>query len=198
MKVDYTKANIYKITNDYNDEVYIGSTCDTLMKRFSGHKTTMNTKPERKLYKLMHEIGFERFRIELIENCACDDKYQLRQREGYFIRQLGTLNEQIAGRDDKEYYNDTKEIRLEYAKQYREREENKEHIKKSSEEYREKNRDKLNEYFKSYRQINKESIKEKTKEKVNCECGCLISKGKLPRHRTTEKHIKLMQTNVTI
>ncbi len=53
-----------------------------------------------------------------------------------------------------------------------------------------KNRDKLNEYFKSYRQINKESIKEKTKEKVNCECGCLISKGKFPRHRTTEKTYK--------
>jgi hypothetical protein len=90
-------------------------------------------------------------------------------------------------------YNDTIEIRLEYVKQYRESEENKEHIKKSSEEYREKNRNKLNAYFKSYRQINKKSIKEKTKEKVNCECGCFISKGKLPRYRTTEKHVKLME-----
>ena len=198
MKVDYSKSKIYKITNDYNDEVYIGSTCDTLVKRFSGHKSAMTLKPERKLYRLMNEIGFERFRIELIENCACDDKYQLRQREGHFIRELGTLNEQIAGRNDKEYYYDTKEIRLEYAKQYRQSEENKEQIKKSLEEYREKNKDKLNEYFKLYREKNKESIKEKTKEKVKCECGCFISKGKLPRHKTTDKHSELMKTITTI
>ena len=30
MKTDYSKGKIYKITNDYNDHVYIGATCDTL------------------------------------------------------------------------------------------------------------------------------------------------------------------------
>jgi len=38
MKVDYSKGKIYKITNDFNDEIYVGSTCDTLVKRFSNHK----------------------------------------------------------------------------------------------------------------------------------------------------------------
>jgi hypothetical protein len=37
---DLSKSKIYKITNDYNDDIYIGSTCDTLIKRFqvSSHK----------------------------------------------------------------------------------------------------------------------------------------------------------------
>ena len=53
MKVDYSQAKIYKITNDFNDDVYIGSTCDTLVKRFSHHKSSMNTERDksRKIYK---------------------------------------------------------------------------------------------------------------------------------------------------
>ena len=38
MSQDFSKGKIYKITNDYNDEVYIRSTCDTLVRRFSVHK----------------------------------------------------------------------------------------------------------------------------------------------------------------
>ena len=38
MKVDYSKGKIYKITNDYNNDIYIGATCDTLAKRYSHHK----------------------------------------------------------------------------------------------------------------------------------------------------------------
>ncbi len=32
MKVDYSQAKIYKITNDFNTDIWIGSTCDTLVK----------------------------------------------------------------------------------------------------------------------------------------------------------------------
>ena len=38
MSQDFSKAKIYKITNDFNDVVYIGSTCDTLNRRFIYHK----------------------------------------------------------------------------------------------------------------------------------------------------------------
>jgi group I intron endonuclease len=70
MSQDFSKAKIYKITNDYNNDVYVGSTCDLLTKRFSNHKksVTNNEKKNRPLYKLMNEIGFERFRIELIDS----------------------------------------------------------------------------------------------------------------------------------
>ena len=45
----------------------------------------------------MHELGAEHVYIELIEYDSCNDVYELRAREGHFIRQLGTLNKQIAG-----------------------------------------------------------------------------------------------------
>ncbi len=32
MKIDYSQAKIYKVTNDFNTDIWIGSTCDTLVK----------------------------------------------------------------------------------------------------------------------------------------------------------------------
>jgi group I intron endonuclease len=88
----YSKSKIYKITNDYNEHVYIGSTCDTLSKRFSKHKSDSSCKTNA-LYKLINEIGFERFRIELICDYPCEDNYQLRQKKSEYIRQYEkTLN----------------------------------------------------------------------------------------------------------
>ena len=120
MKVDYSKGIIYKITNDYNSDIYIGSTCDTLAKRFSYHnQDRKNTKKSHlPLYQLMNDIGFDRFRIELIENFPSQDKYELRQKEGQYIRQLGTLNKRIEGRTIKEYRLDNKEELKEKDKQY--------------------------------------------------------------------------------
>ncbi len=80
MKVDYSKGKIYKITNDYDHDVY----GDTLVKRFSGHhRSSYSTKKKnRPLYKLINEIGFERFRIQLVCDYPCEAIYQLRQKEG--------------------------------------------------------------------------------------------------------------------
>ena len=100
MRSDLTQAKIYKITNDYNDDVYIGSTCDTLGRRFSKHKSDSKQEKHihKPLYRLINDIGFDRFRIQLIDNYLCEDKYMLKQKEGEYIRQLGTLNKNIAGR----------------------------------------------------------------------------------------------------
>ena len=51
----------------------------------------------------MNELGVENFYIELIENYPCNDVYELRSREGYYIREIGTLNKNVAGRTRKEY-----------------------------------------------------------------------------------------------
>ena len=42
----------------------------------------------------------------LIEDFPCADIKELRQREGHYIKELATLNKQIAGRTSKTYYND--------------------------------------------------------------------------------------------
>ena len=147
MKVDYSKGKIYKITNDYNDDIYVGSTCDSLVKRFSNHKmsSTNEEKKRRKLYVLINEIGFNRFRIELICDYPCEDKYQLRQKEGEYIRQIGTLNIRIEGRTKKQRYEECKEQILEKHKQYSI--DNKEKLF----QYRQQNKEKLTEYNKQYR-----------------------------------------------
>ncbi len=122
MKVDYSKGKIYKITNDLNNDIYVGSSCDTLIKRFSYHKKDSKKEKNEGLpfYKLMNEIGHTGFRIQLIEDYPCEDIYQLRQREGHFIREMGTLNLVIAGRTRTEYKQDNREKLREKEKEYRE------------------------------------------------------------------------------
>jgi hypothetical protein len=173
MSQDFKNAKIYKITNDYNDEVYIGSTCNTLVRRFSVHKCDARKHNTRALYKLMNEIGESRFRIELIENFPCEDKYQLIQREGHFIRVMGTLNMKIAGRTDQEYHQDNKLVINEKHKEYKRQNQDKikqynndhkEDIKQYHIIYREKNNEYLKEKKKEYRETNKEVLKQRKKE----------------------------------
>ena len=182
MKVDYSQAKIYKITNDYNDDIYVGSTCDTLVKRFSYHKLDANhqKKLHKPLYKLINEIGFERFRIELIENVPCNDLYELRQREGEYIREFGTLNIQMAGRTIKEY-----------------KQEFKEEIKAKDKIYYEKNKEIINKKHLEYYYANRDIELLKNKELITCECGCEISRINIARHKKSKKHIDLINnTNI--
>ncbi len=44
----------------------------------------------RPFYKLIQEIGFNRFKIELIEDCPCKYVDEVRQREGHYIKELET------------------------------------------------------------------------------------------------------------
>ena len=36
--MDYKNAKIYKVLNDVTDDVYVGSTCQTLSKRMAEHR----------------------------------------------------------------------------------------------------------------------------------------------------------------
>ena len=189
MSQNFNNGKIYKITNNINNEVYVGSTCDILRKRFNTHKLqiTQDTKKNRPLYKLMAELGTDIFRIDLIEDYSCDDKQALRQREGYWIRQMGTLNVYIAGRNEKEKYEDSKEKILERNKKY-------------IEEHKERRQEYMAEYRKDYN--NRPEIKEKKseyyKQKVPCNCGLLISKGWMHKHIQSKKHLDFLENNNNI
>ena len=132
---DYSKGKIYKILNTIDDEIYIGSTLETLGQRMTKHRYSMKTKQHCVLYNHMHELGVTHFYIELVENFPCNDVYELKAREGHYIRQFGTLNMLIAGRTYKEwaethkehikhikqqYYEDNKQNVLNRCKQYKE------------------------------------------------------------------------------
>lgn len=202
MSQEFSKGKIYKITNDYNDDIYVGSTCDTLVKRFSRHRKDCKKRNHLPLYELIEKIGFERFRIELIENYPCEDKYQLRQKEGLWIRQLGTLNIKIEGRTRKEYndehkeqrkerYENNKDIILEKQKEYRGN--NREVILEKQKEYRENedNKDKIKNIQHKWYLENKNSFSEK----VKCECGCEVNRSSLLNHKKTKKHLDLISNN---
>lgn len=66
---------------------------------------------------------------------------------------------------------------------------NKEKIKKNHEEYRILNREKLTKLRKEYSILNKDKIKKKKQEKITCECGSIIQKGDLAKHKRTKKHL---------
>ena len=38
MSKKFSNANIYKLINKYNDDIYVGSTCKELKNRFNYHK----------------------------------------------------------------------------------------------------------------------------------------------------------------
>ena len=165
MSQDFTKAKIYKITNDYNDDVYIGSTCNTLCKRYSQHKcrTKSDDRKDYPLYKLMNDIGCNRFRIDLLEDFPCNDKYELLQREGKWIREIGTLNSRIAGRTVTQYQEEHKDYYKEIKRKSAEK--NKEKNVISKKEWYEKNKEKVLQKSKELYEQNREEINFKRREK---------------------------------
>ena len=154
---DYSKGKIYKILNTIDDEIYVGSTIETLGQRMAKHRHSMKAKPQYKLYKHMHELDVENFYIELIENYPCNDVYELRAREGHYIREKSTLNKKIEGRTRKEWHDDNHEYLLAEKKKYRDthkdymnqyRKENKEHIQQVVKQYSENNKEYISQYRK--------------------------------------------------
>ena len=119
----------------------------------------------------MHELDVDNFYIELIENYPCNDVYELRARENYYIRETGTLNTNVAGRPQREcvdiYYNKNIEKYKEYRQQYWDT-----HKDKYNEEKRKyilDNKDEVNEKRRSYYQEHKEISKayyNKNKERI--------------------------------
>ena len=116
--MDYKNGKIYQILNNVNDDIYVGSTCQALSKRFYEHRSRCKTSHNGKLYPVMREIGRDNCYIELIETYPCNSKEELNAKEGYYIRERATLNMAIAGRKPKQY-----------------KEENKEHIKQTNKQY---------------------------------------------------------------
>ena len=114
--VDYSNGKIYKITNNVNDYIYIGSTIKTLNQRFSNHKINykryLNEKNRNvSSYKLFDKYDIENCSIELIENFPCDNRTELEQQESVYINnnKAFCVNNNIPGRTIKDYRIDNKD-----------------------------------------------------------------------------------------
>ena len=102
----YNIGKIYTI-RCYNDDklIYVGSTVQPLYKAWNEHKSTHKNENSKKynklLYVKMREIGIDSFYIELHENCNCNCIEELKKKVGEIIRNIGTLNKTIYGREQK-------------------------------------------------------------------------------------------------
>ena len=190
---DYKNGKIYCIRNNIDDNIYVGSTTQSLSKRIAKHREAAKRKNymHRTFYSKVNEIGIEHFYVELIEDCPCETLEQLRKREGHYIRKMGTLNHKIAGRTGKEYHEINKDKIQIYQKEYQK-------------EYAELNKEKIQIYRKEYTKVNKEKIqqnsheyyeahKQKLSEKVICVCGGKPTLHHKLEHERTKKHQQYIQ-----
>jgi hypothetical protein len=209
----YQNGKIYTIRNKNNDTlIYVGSTIQPLHKRFHAHKNNAYNEKCKGynilLYQKMRETNIEDWYIELYEDLPTERREQLNKREGEIIREIGTLNKNIAGRTIKESDKVYREANKDKYKEYREanNEANKEYQKKYYEankeqkkEYREANKERINdkakEYYeankeqkKEYREANKEAIKERKKEYYEANKERIKDKSKEYRELNKDKY----------
>ena len=183
--VNYQNGKIYKIVDKTNNNIYIGSTAEKYLSRRLQHHIS-----HYKQYidgKIKYMTSFEifknnHFEILLLETYPCNSRYELEQKERYYIENNTCVNKNIPTRTDKEYREVNKDKKKEYDKEYREN--NKTELNQKSKEYYEKNKSKINQKHKEYRENNKD----KNKQKIICDlCGSQVRKYGLVRHKKSEK-----------
>jgi len=118
---DYSKGKIYKLWSPSKNLVYYGSTTQTLSQRLTDHKKKHNDCCS---YLIME---CEDYKIELLEEYPCNNKEQLEKKEAEYQKNNECINLKIARRNQKEYYQDNKEKRLQQNKEWAKN--NKEHKK---------------------------------------------------------------------
>lgn len=154
---DYKLSKIYSIRSHQTEEIYIGSTTQSLAVRLAKHKT-----PTNKYCSSTEILKYPDAYIELIELFPCNSKEELNRKEGEHIRSSNCVNKNIAGRTREEHYQDNKDKLLEQQKEYDKI--NKDKIAEYKKEYYQDNRNKILEQKKEYEQINKEKIAERQKQ----------------------------------
>ncbi len=141
---NYQNGKIYKIIDNTNGNIYIGSTVQTLQRRLSGHINDFQRYlKDSKCYRVssFEILQNNNYEIKFIELYPCGSKQELNKREGYHIKSLECVNKCVAGRTDAEYRIDNKDKIAEVKKKYRE--ENKDKIAEVKKKYREENKDKI-------------------------------------------------------
>jgi hypothetical protein len=75
-------ATIYKIINNLNSDIYVGSTTQTLKKRMTNHKYESIRRTHLPLYELVGKIGWNAFQIVELEQVPIEDRLK---REQYYM-----------------------------------------------------------------------------------------------------------------
>ena len=190
---------IYKITPHNCEEFYIGSTTD-MKQRESQHITVSKIKTS-KVYIKIRECGG--FVMKLLYEYECENEPELRMEEQRCMDMMKpTLNTNRAFTSEEGYieqkkiYNEkNRDVIIDKAKQHYQK--NKDVIIDKATQYYETNKDAIREKKKIYNEKNKDVIREKKKkrnEKINCECGSIVGKRSLSRHKKSKQHLNWLET----
>ena len=181
-----TEVSFYRfVCNDTEiKSSYVGHTTNFTERKF-GHKIACNYPNDKrhhlKIYQIIRDnSGWDNWRMIEIEKRFVKDKREAERIEQEWIEKL-----QSDMNSRKSFVEETKK---EYKHQYYL--DNIEKVKEVQKEYRLENADKLKEIGKKYRLENADKLKEK----VNCECGCKITRTLLWRHKKSLKHLKLVES----
>jgi hypothetical protein len=181
----YSRGKIYKIVDNTNGNIYVGSTTEpTVARRLATHRSNYKSYLDGKCqymssYKILENGDFD---IVLVENCPCDTKDELFKRERHYIETLDCVNKNIPGRTKKEWYNENKDVKLDRAKKYYT--ENKEKVLEYQNKFRLENKESIAKYKKDYFGKNKAHLCQK----LLCECGKNYTIGHKKRHEKTNRH----------
>lgn len=167
----YENSKIYKLICE-DGFYYYGSTTSTLTNRLSKHKT--NSKIENsKLYTHIKTIGWDKVRIQLVEQFQCENKQELLQKENDYILTgkddnlcLNTIRSYLSSEqrniDRQTQRNNSRDIANERARIYREQ--NKEKIKESMKKWYNEHKEEQSNKQKQYQENNKDTIREHRKQ----------------------------------
>jgi len=187
--VNYELGKIYKIVDNSNGNIYIGSTCEpTLARRLSKHVSNYKSYLEglQRFTTSFQIIANNDYNIVLIELYSCSSKDELHARERYYIETIKKcVNKIIPTRTVQEYREINKEQRYLYRKQYYAK--NKETDLLNKKAHYLENRETILEKTHEYYIKNREAILEKKKLKVLCYCGILRDSHKT-KHEQTKFH----------
>jgi len=198
-------GRVYKICTDekYTDEIYIGSTFDSLENRFRRHKTHYCSSSI-----LFDKYGYENCHIELVKEYDVIDREHLEAYETLWICKYRNKcvnksvpfcikkiylkvyrkdNRYTISKQRKVYYETNKDDILKQKKIYYDA--NKDTILEQRKAFRKDNIDTILKYQKSYRITNRDTLLEKKKAPWTCEsCNITMRISSKTRHLKSKKH----------
>jgi hypothetical protein len=174
---------VYEIYSLDKKMRYFGSTTQQVCKRIGTHNADYKRWKDGKINftssYLIIECG--EWNYKTIEKVLFDEPFELKNRERYYIETFDCVNKRIPNRSPKES-----------SKNWRDN--NKEKKREYDKEHYETNKGKVVEQAKEYYHHNKEEINKKKREKITCECGCIISRDSLTRHKKSKSHLKWLES----
>lgn len=177
-------GKVYKLMckDDTIKDCYIGSTIN-LQSRLNKHKNnSINENSEKyhlKVYKKIRECGgWVNWKCEVLDELENPTRSELIQLERIYYEENienATMNSVYCGRTPQEARDAWWKKNPDYMVQYREN-----------------NIDRIKKYNDDYYRSNREEILTKWKTRLTCECGCVVNKSCMIRHKNSAKHKKLM------